>query len=104
LTHLTFQVSKTWKVLFVFQDKLSKSWRLRKLSVIDGCDSGVPNVFVTSCSTMADLIKECATKAKNHGQFVSCVSDLTNDWKSAGLITGAQKGAISSCAGKSKIP
>lgn len=72
--------------------------------IIDGCNSGVPNVFVTSCSTMSDLIGDCAAKAKNHGQFVSCVSDLTNAWKTAGLITGAQKGAIMSCAGSSNIP
>ena len=53
---------------------------------------------------MSDLIGDCAAKAKNHGQFVSCVSDLTNAWKTAGLITGAQKGAIMSCAGSSNIP
>ncbi|MBL7775986.1 MAG: hypothetical protein JNK89_08290 [Saprospiraceae bacterium] len=72
--------------------------------VIDGCNSNVPNLFVTSCSTMSDLIADCAASAGNHGQFVSCVTQLANGWKQAGLITGAQKGAIVSCAAQSNIP
>nr|NQU93493.1 hypothetical protein [Bacteroidota bacterium] len=72
--------------------------------VIDGCDSGVDNVFVTSCSTMSDLIADCAASANNHGQFVSCVASLTNDWKSDGLISGKEKGKIQSCAAGSNIP
>ncbi len=72
--------------------------------IIDGCDSGVANVFVTDCSTMSDLIADCVASANNHGQFVSCVTQLANDWKRAGLITGSQKGAIMSCAGGSSLP
>lgn len=72
--------------------------------VIDGCNTGVSNVFVTACSTMADLIADCAANAVNHGDFVSCVAHLTNAWKAAGLISGKQKGAIQSCAAKSNIP
>lgn len=74
--------------------------------VIDGCDSGVANVFVSSdgCSTMNDLIGDCAANATNHGQFVSCVSALTNAWKAAGIITGQQKGKIQSCAAQADIP
>jgi hypothetical protein len=40
----------------------------------------------------------------NHGQFVSCVSHMTNDLKKAGTITGQQKGAIQSCAAQADIP
>lgn len=72
--------------------------------VIDGCDSEVDNVFVTSCSTMSDLIADCAASANNHGQFVNCVASLTNDWKSNGLISGQEKGKIQSCAAGSNIP
>ena len=71
---------------------------------IDGCNSNVPNVLVTCGSTMSDLIGDCAENASNHGQFVSCVSALTNAWKAAGLITGAQKGKIQSCAAGANIP
>ena len=74
--------------------------------VIDGCDSGVANVFVSSdgCSTMSDLIGDCADNANNHGQFVSCVTSLSNGWKKDGLISGSQKGAIQSCASGSNLP
>ena len=53
---------------------------------------------------MSDLIAECAEGASNHGQFVSCVSQLTNEWKSAGLITGQEKAMIVVCAAQSDIP
>jgi|GEM_PF-1934895 len=72
--------------------------------VIDGCDSGVTNALVTCGSNMADLIADCAASANNHGQFVSCVAALTNAWKSDGLISGKQKGAIQSCAAQSNYP
>ena len=72
--------------------------------VIDGCDSGVPNtVFDDGCS-ISDQVAECAEGAKNHGKFVSCVAKLTNNLKKAGIITGAQKGAIQSCAAQADIP
>ncbi len=72
--------------------------------VIEGCNSGVPNFLFTSGCTLSDLIAHIAAGASNHGQFVSGVSHLTNDLKKAGLITGAQKGAIQSCAAGANIP
>ncbi len=72
--------------------------------VIDGCDSGVPNLLFSDGCTISDLIAQCAAGASNHGQFVSCVSHLANDLKKDGLITGAQKGALTSCAGQSNLP
>lgn len=72
--------------------------------VIDGCDSGVANtVFANGCR-ISDSIEACAAAAGNHGGFVSCVSHYTNSLKKAGTITGAQKGAIQSCAGSANIP
>lgn len=70
---------------------------------IDGCDSGVDNVFI-DCSSMNDLIGDCAAAAANHGDFVSCVAHLTNEWKNAGLISGRDKGKIQSCAARADIP
>ncbi|MFC1591315.1 hypothetical protein ACFL43_02200 [Thermodesulfobacteriota bacterium] len=64
---------------------------------IDGCNSSVANHLLENGCTMADLIAQCADVAKNHGKFVSCVSHLTNGWKSEGIITGKAKGAIQSC-------
>ncbi len=72
--------------------------------IIDGCDSGVSNMQIANGSNMSDLIADCAVSANNHGEFVSCVAALTNSWKSAGLISGQQKGAIQSCAGESSYP
>jgi len=76
--------------------------------VIGGCDSGVPNTFFATgpnagC-TISDLIHKAAAGATNHGGFVSAVAHLTNDLKKAGLISGAQKGAIQSCAAGASIP
>jgi hypothetical protein len=72
--------------------------------VIDGCDSGVPNFLLTTGCTVSDEIAKCAASAGNHGGFVSCVSHFTNALKKAGIITGAQKGAIQSCAAGADIP
>jgi lectin-like protein len=72
--------------------------------VIDSCNSGVTNTLFASGCTISDLIAECAEGASNHGQFVSCVSHVTNDLKKAGTITGQQKGAIQSCAAQADIP
>ena len=71
--------------------------------VINGCDSNVPNVQVSAGSNMADLIADCEASAKNHGAFVKCLNQLTNHWKKAGIISGKQKGVITSCAGGSDI-
>jgi hypothetical protein len=72
--------------------------------VIDGCDSGVPNIVFPDGATLSDLIHEIAAGAKNHGQFVKGVAALLNDLKKAGLITGAQRGAIARCVSKAAIP
>ncbi|HEV8632059.1 MAG TPA: PA domain-containing protein [Thermoanaerobaculia bacterium] len=71
---------------------------------VGGCDSGVTNdVFANGC-TVADQVNACANGAGNHGAFVSCVAHVTNDLKKQGVITGAEKGAIQSCAAGAAIP
>ena len=72
--------------------------------VIAGCNSGVPNTFFLSGCTIKDLINHAAAAATNHGAFVSDVAQLTNSLKKQGIITGAQKGAIQSCAAHAPIP
>jgi hypothetical protein len=69
---------------------------------INGCDSLVDNKLFGDGCTISDHIAECATKAANHGEFVSCVTHYTNGLKSSSL-TGAEKGAIQSCAAQSSI-
>ena len=72
--------------------------------VIDGCNSGVTNaVFANGCR-ISDAIEACANGAVSHGDFVSCVTGYTNTLKWNGIITGAQKGKIQSCAARSSLP
>ncbi len=72
--------------------------------VIDGCDTGVENQLLGDGCTLADLIGQCVGAAVNNELFVCCVAHLTNDWKQDGLISGADKGAIQSCAAQAEIP
>lgn len=71
--------------------------------VIDGCDTGVTDQLLDGDSTISEKIAECEG-ARNHGQFVRCVAQLTNDLKRAEYITGQEKGAIQSCAAQADIP
>jgi hypothetical protein len=71
--------------------------------IIDGCDTGVDNDTLPNGMTMQDALMECANGARNHGAFVSCVAHTTNAWKKEGRITGAEKGAIQSCAARAKF-
>jgi hypothetical protein len=72
--------------------------------VIGECDSGVTNtVFPSGCS-ISDDIKLCASGAKNHGEFVSCVTQYLNDLRKPGVITGRQKGAIQGCSASGGTP
>ena len=70
---------------------------LSETVVIDGCDSGVVNTVLSNGCTISDEIVKCGAGSRNHGQYVSCVSHLTNDLKHDGVLTGREKGAILSC-------
>jgi hypothetical protein len=72
--------------------------------VIDDCDTGVANMMLgdDGC-TMADRLAQCADGVATHGEFVSCVAQLTNGWKRDGLISGRDKGRIQSCAAQSNL-
>ena len=72
--------------------------------VIDGCDSGVGNTLFSDGCTIADLVLACADGAPNHGQFVSCATQVGNDLNGSGAISGADHGAITSCAAGSSLP
>jgi hypothetical protein len=69
--------------------------------VIGGNDSGVPNQLFANGCTMSDMIAPLQTAAKNHGGFVSALTALTNAWRDADLLTGAEKGAVQSAAARS---
>jgi hypothetical protein len=72
--------------------------------VIYGCDSGVPNVTFPNGCKISDRIAQIAATSSNHGQFASRVAQFLNGLVKQGVITGAQKDAIQSCAGQAAIP
>ena len=49
---------------------------------------------------MADTIASIKASSGNHGNFVSAIAHLTNQWNQSNLISGAEKGAIESAAAK----
>lgn len=75
-------------------------WQLETLK-IGACDSGVPATLATG-QLLHVNVEQCAAGAKNHGQFVSCMTGVTNAAKAQGLLSGAQQGAVMSCAGRGR--
>jgi hypothetical protein len=72
--------------------------------VIGGRDSGAPDAVRADGARFMDLLPAVQSAAKTHGDFVSGVTSLANDFMKAGLFTGAQKGAIVSAAAGASIP
>ena len=77
----------------------------RPTIIIGGLNTGVPNQLFTNGCTMADLLAQlAAAHTTNHGDYVSAVAALTNQWVADGLISGRQKGAIQSAAAQFNNP
>jgi hypothetical protein len=72
--------------------------------VIDECNTGVRNVKDGAGCTIWLRVMQCAGDVKNHGDFVRCVSRLTNRLNKSGVISGKEKGKIESCAAKADFP
>jgi hypothetical protein len=72
----------------------------RPTVILGDCDSGVANLAFEGGCTLADQINAMHASARNHGQFVSSVGKLLNDLMKSGAITGAEKGALESCAAR----
>jgi hypothetical protein len=69
--------------------------------IINGCDTGVEDA-VYKGQLISQWIHECAAGAMKHGkfvhgQFVSCVTRLTNKLVRDGVITSAERRAIKRC-------
>ena len=73
-------------------------WGLETLK-IGACDTGVTSALPTGLLLHAK-VDECRAGAKNHGQFVSCLNEVTNAAKEAGFLSGRQHAAITSCAAR----
>ena len=72
----------------------------RETVVVGSCDSGAPNLMLFNGCKVSDRVAACAAGAKNHGEFGSCVSSLGYSLRAVGLYTGAQYGALRSCAAR----
>jgi hypothetical protein len=68
--------------------------------VIGTCETGVANQYLGDGTYMKDLILNAAANATSKDAFTSAVSNLADSWKSNGLISGKEKGKITSCAAK----
>jgi hypothetical protein len=78
----------------------SPNSKLSPTIVIGGIDPGLPNTVLENGCSSNDLIAQIAAAADNHGEFVSAVAHLTNEWQTAGVITGRQKGALENAAAR----
>jgi len=67
--------------------------------LVGTCDSGVENQVFASGASFNDLMSTLGDP--NHGGYVGAVYALANDWKKDGLISGRDKGKITSCAAQS---
>jgi hypothetical protein len=73
-------------------------WQLETLKVGD-CDTGVVNALPNG-QMLHVGVESCAAGARNKGQFTACVNQLTNAAKAAGLLTGRQHAAITTCTAR----
>jgi hypothetical protein len=72
----------------------------RPTVILDGCDSGAPNLMFEGGCSLADKINAAHATANNHGQFMAEVNRILNSLKKGQSLTGEQKGAITACAGQ----
>jgi len=74
-------------------------WQMETLKVGE-CDTGVPN-YIASGDLLHVKIDACRAEPTK-GRFVACTNRALNPLVDMGLLTGQQKGAITSCVARSK--
>jgi hypothetical protein len=70
--------------------------------IIGTCNSKVPNKLFSDGCTIADKIGQCTNGIGTHGMQTSCASNLLDQLKKDGAITGQQKDALQSCVARIK--
>ena len=66
-------------------------------------NTSIPNAVNEEGCSIQDLVHHCEDTAKNHGQYVSCITKLANDLYDAGVITKSQRQEMKTGAAKSNI-
>jgi hypothetical protein len=87
------------------QDECPES-DLRPFVDVNGAAAGettIPNTVSGDGCSIQDDVEHCRTAAKNHGQFVKCIGDLSRDLEQEGRITKEQGKDMRSAAAKSDI-
>ena len=71
---------------------------VRELLVVNACITKVGNTHFADGCTMSDKLTACGAPEANHGKFVSCVVQLTKEWRQQGLLEDNDVGQIVKCA------
>ncbi len=71
--------------------------------IIDDIDSGVENDVLPDGCTIADLVAQNAVEAKNHGQFVSSVGELSRHLLSTDVIAQNESASLKKAAAQSSL-
>ena len=83
------------------QDACLKS-DLKPTVKIGEIETGAENILFNNGCSLSDYINQCKENVTTHGEFVSCVADLTNTLLAENVIDGWEKGAIQSGAARSE--
>ena len=77
---------------------------LSETVILADCDTGITNILTDDCGIyLADIVDALEVQElKNHGQFVSAVAHMAQDWVDAGYITETEKSNMVTCAANSK--
>lgn len=69
--------------------------------MLNGNDSGVANSFgEDGCSVTDKIMTACSAEASQKGKFASCVTQVSNDLRRGGVISGRESGLIQAAAGR----
>jgi hypothetical protein len=72
--------------------------------VIDGCDTGSPDLVLPGGTSFGHLVRGCAESAADNAEFADCVAQLADQWRSLSLITDAQSDLLRRCAETALLP
>ena len=86
--------------VFAKEDTCPATADLMEVS-LGSCSTNVANVVQSNGCSVVDELAACDRGSfKNAGQYKNCISGITNNLMTMGLLTGREKSMIQSCAAK----